>query len=92
MIRGEKLASLRNLTRVIQLHCPFPENFSRRSALSSNSKTRKNKMGTLVSELLLENEMTSLATEEKFNNFQSCAILSRNKAYCYIIPRKCYVA
>ena len=47
MIRGEKLASLRNLTRVIQLHCPFPENFSRRSALSSDSKTRKNKMGTL---------------------------------------------
>ena len=31
--------------------------------------------------------MTSVATEEKFNNFQSCAILSRNKAYCCIIPK-----
>ena len=50
-------------------------------------------MGTSsVSELLLENEMSSVATEEKFNNFQRCAILSRNKAYCRIIPKKCYVA
>ena len=31
--------------------------------------------------------MSSVATEEKFNNFQRCAILSRNKAYCRITRR-----
>ena len=32
--------------------------------------------------------MTSVATEEKFNNFQSCAILSRNKALLLHYPEE----